>query len=120
MKARDFRNGGDSDATVRPRNATDGRDGVRTPFGGVRPKSRQKTCVANVFDGRHADVRNKRLADTPETMRRTYIRAMGGKSRPSAVRAMCQQCMGWDRASVTGCTSWACPLWHYRPYQEKA
>ena len=59
----------------------------------------------------------RRLAEMPESFKRTYLKAVGGRSRPAAVRAFCAECMGYDREGVTECTSLACALWPYRPYQ---
>lgn len=42
--------------------------------------------------------------------------AFAGKSRKAAVTAFCVQCVGYDRDEVRNCTSWACPLFPYRPY----
>jgi len=58
----------------------------------------------------------KRLEDTPETMRRTYLRAVSGKSKPAAIRAFCAECVGWEREEVRRCTAPACPLYPYRPF----
>ena len=58
----------------------------------------------------------KRLEDTPETMRRTYLRAVSGRSKPAAIRAFCAECCGWVREEVRLCTAPACPLYPYRPF----
>jgi len=62
----------------------------------------------------------KRLSQMPETCRATYTRAMCGKSRGAAVKAFCQECMGWQefRRGIRDCTVLSCPLYPYRPYQE--
>jgi hypothetical protein len=52
----------------------------------------------------------------PETCRRTYLRAMQGKSLSAAVKAFCMECVGWDRQEVARCTAPACPLYPYRPF----
>jgi hypothetical protein len=61
----------------------------------------------------------KRLEDTPETMRRTYLRAVGGKSKAAAIKAFCSECVGWDRQEVRRCTAPACPLFALRPFTER-
>jgi len=44
-----------------------------------------------------------------------------GSSPPrGAIKALCGQCMGYDRKEITECSSEGCPLWVYRPYQEEA
>lgn len=59
----------------------------------------------------------KRLEDMPESYRANYLKAVEGKSRPCAVKAMCLECMGWQRIEVKNCPSIACPLYNYRPYR---
>jgi len=58
----------------------------------------------------------KRLSDMPETCRRTYLRAMQGRSLSAAVKAFCMECVSWDRQEVARCTAPACPLYPYRPF----
>jgi hypothetical protein len=58
----------------------------------------------------------RRLESMPETCRRTYLRAMGGRSLAAAVKAFCLECVGWDRQEVARCTALACPLYPYRPF----
>ncbi len=62
-----------------------------------------------------------RAAEMPARCVRTYLRAMQGRAPKAAVKAMCQLCMGWAdyRAAVNACTSPACPLFPYRPYQDE-
>ena len=65
--------------------------------------------------------REKQIAErtkwVPVSGKKCYARAVGGKSRPSAVKAMCGECLDCDRADIRDCQSGACPLWPYRPYQ---
>ena len=59
-----------------------------------------------------------RLATTPESAKGLFIAAWGGNCSPrQAIKAQCLECQGFDRSSITGCTSWACPLWAFRPFQ---
>jgi len=53
----------------------------------------------------------------PEQYRRTYDRAMSGKSLRAAVNARCLDCCAWQRTEVRDCPAVACPLWMVRPYQ---
>ncbi len=62
----------------------------------------------------------RRRADMPQAYRRTYDRALSGKSLRAAVKASCLECMGWQREDVRACTAYPCPLWPYRDYQESA
>jgi hypothetical protein len=61
----------------------------------------------------------KRLEDTPERMRRTYLRAVSGRSMAAGIKAFCAECVGWERAEVTRCTAPACPLYAYRPFVDR-
>jgi hypothetical protein len=70
----------------------------------------------------------KRLAVMPTSMRGTYLKAIGqhdvlGEKKPAskakAIHAQCDECSGYDRATVRSCTSKGCPLWPHRPYQTK-
>lgn len=58
----------------------------------------------------------------PISAQATYRRALGG-SRPSAVKAMCLECQGYEdgaRKAIRECPSVGCPLHAVRPYQVKA
>ena len=50
-----------------------------------------------------------------------FRRAYAGKSMKAALQAFCIECQGFDdaRAGVRACAAYACPLWEYRPYQER-
>jgi hypothetical protein len=78
-----------------------------------------------------AEKRAKRLATTPDRWKGHFVaswalkRAPGGVQMPCgsprrAIKAFCLECVGFDRAAVTGCTAFACPLWNFRPFQEQA
>lgn len=61
----------------------------------------------------------KRAKDTPVSARQAYYRAVLGLTSPRmAIRAFCMMCIGYERAEITHCTSFACPLYLYRPYQK--
>lgn len=57
----------------------------------------------------------QRLERIPSSQRETYKKAVSGKSKALALKALCLECMGWDRVAVKNCTALACPLWPYRP-----
>ncbi len=46
-------------------------------------------------------------------------RAYSGKSKAAGIKAKCLDCSCWQRIEITNCTALACPLWPYRPYQER-
>ena len=62
-----------------------------------------------------------RLATTPESAKGHFVAAWAGKCSPRrAIKAQCLECVGFDRQAITECMGWACPLWHFRPYQKPA
>jgi hypothetical protein len=65
-----------------------------------------------------AATRARRLATTPKSVRGHFVAAWAGKCSPRrAIKAQCLECLGFDRQAITECTGWACPLWHFRPFQ---
>ena len=68
---------------------------------------------------RSKDKLEKKIAGMPMNCREVYRKAMTGKSRVSAVRAFCQECMGYDNYAIEirECPSPMCPLYEYRPYK---
>jgi len=67
---------------------------------------------------KRADLEKKVLA-MPSNCRSIYRKAMSGKSRNAAIRAFCQECMGYENfvREIRGCTAPLCPLYEYRPYK---
>lgn len=53
----------------------------------------------------------------PKVHRGLFARAP--RSRASAIKAMCLQCVGFARADVRACSDTTCPLHSWRPYQLK-
>jgi len=51
--------------------------------------------------------------------RKQWDRAITKKSMRAAVNAKCQECMNWQYTEVKQCNLIHCPLWQYRPNQEK-
>lgn len=62
---------------------------------------------------------SKRLAEAPESCRKTLARAYSGKSKATALKAKCLDCSNFQREEITNCTVFGCPLHPYRPYQNK-
>jgi hypothetical protein len=59
----------------------------------------------------------RRAAEIPPLYRSKYLKAMKGRSLRAAIDAMCMECVAWQRVEITKCSSQACPLYPYRPYQ---
>ena len=74
--------------------------------------------LAGVLDRDTLEKVRKRLNQMPESARLTYVKAMSGKSAANGIKAMCSECMGWDKSQIAGCTAQACPLFPYRPYKD--
>jgi hypothetical protein len=58
--------------------------------------------------------REKRLSAVPPRYRRLYEAAWVGRSRKSAIRAFCLECVGWQPSEVRRCTARTCPLYEFR------
>lgn len=57
------------------------------------------------------------LVGIPKTQKKLFAGAYSGKSKAKALKAKCLHCCNFQRAEVTACTTFACPLWSYRPFQ---
>lgn len=96
------------------------------------PKSLEPAEIARVSEERRAQriARARRelppsalkvIDACPASYQDRLIKALLGLSSPKvAVRAHCEQCVGWEdvKTRVGDCRSHACPLHHYRPHQE--
>ena len=79
-----------------------------------------KSCEAKTTNQTTTDsVIDKKLAQIPKSYHSLYLRAMNGKSRASAIKAFCLECVGWERNEVKMCTEPDCPLYPYRPFQNE-
>jgi hypothetical protein len=61
--------------------------------------------------------REHAIKHAPPSARNVMKRAYSGTSRTAGVKAYCLHCVGYVRADVRNCSSLACPLWEYRPFQ---
>ena len=61
--------------------------------------------------------RAARLQTCPARDKNLLARSWVGKSRKTAIKAFCLECVGFDRSAVRECTAYACPLWMSRPFQ---
>lgn len=60
-----------------------------------------------------------RRANIPPKYQQIYKAAAEGTASPrKAIQAHCLECCGYSRTDITNCSSHACPLFHYRPYQD--
>jgi hypothetical protein len=66
-----------------------------------------------------AKVVAKRLSEASELYRPLLKKAYEGTASPrQAIKAFCLQCVGYERDSITHCTSLGCPIFMFRPYQK--
>lgn len=66
------------------------------------------------------EVVSKCVAKAGQLYRPLMLKAYQGTASPrSAIKARCLDCVGFDRGSITHCTGYSCPLWDYRPYQNR-
>lgn len=56
------------------------------------------------------------IRNVPDIYKRTYSKAMSGKSRKCGVKMMCLECCGYLRNEVALCSDNDCPLYQYRPF----
>lgn len=64
----------------------------------------------------------RRVAGCPEKRLPLLKRVLLKQASPrSAIKAMCQQCLGYEdvQKGIRDCTAKACPIYAYRPYQAK-
>lgn len=62
------------------------------------------------------------LKTIPATYRVLFSKAASGEASPrQAIKAKCQECVGFEDVGnrVGGCTCYKCPLFKYRPYQDR-
>jgi len=63
--------------------------------------------------------RQIRIDTAPKKYRGILARCWSSKpSKPGCLKAMCLECVGFEIAAITQCTSYACPLFKVRPYQK--
>jgi hypothetical protein len=55
----------------------------------------------------------------PKSYKNNYTKAIEGNSRKEALKAKCLDCMCWQKDEIKICEIDWCPLWPYRPYQNK-
>jgi hypothetical protein len=75
--------------------------------------------ISNASSGEKiAAKRAEKLEACPVSARSLLARCWSKKASPrQAVKAFCHEWCGYDRAAITECTAWACPLFEFRPYQ---
>lgn len=71
---------------------------------------------------KRAEVIKRNLSNMGDNYQGLYKKVTSGEAGyAGAVKAKCQECMNYEDAvqRIRECSVYGCPLWHYRPYQEK-
>lgn len=89
--------------------------------GRARARRNPKFRIPDGLESTISEKVARRAAIIPPRFKQDYLKAMQGKSLRAGVNAFCRECVGWEDLpfSVRNCTAPACPLYLYRPYQEK-
>lgn len=63
----------------------------------------------------------KYMEKVGSNVKAVFEKAFAGTSRAAGVKAKCIDCMGHENYvnRIRECACTICPLWQYRPYQEK-
>jgi len=66
------------------------------------------------------NLENHRAA-MPSKYRKLFDRVKEGKASPrEAIQLQCLACFGYVQSEMVQCNSYLCPLFRYRPYQQKS
>ena len=60
----------------------------------------------------------KKFNDMPNSYQNNYLKALNG-SKKCAIKALCLECVMWQKDEVKLCPSVSCPLYYHRPYVKK-
>jgi hypothetical protein len=110
-------------AALEHKAAADQGDGGETRTKPAYPPARPQSSAPSEtlsLGEKIARARARRLGQCPASARPLLSRCYSQKASPrQAIKAFCHECCGYDRAAIAGCSGYACPLWHLRPYQKR-
>ena len=98
---------------------------LKTPKGqrgrpkGVKLTQEQKDAMQKGRQSRTISNTNELLNYFPSS-RHGLIRKVGKGSLSAAIKAKCLDCCNQDTKEITVCNITSCPLWGFRPYQNKS
>lgn len=94
---------------------------------GLTPGERQARA-REAFDRRLIELKSKLpprstalVEAIPVKHRGMHAKALLKECSPAAaIKAKCHDCVGWEdvQKAIGGCSSYACPLWQWRPYRD--
>ena len=58
----------------------------------------------------------RRMAEIPKKYRKIYKKAVETNSKTEAIKALCLECVCWQKNEIINCSCLACPLYGLRPY----
>ncbi len=58
----------------------------------------------------------RRLEEIPKKYRRIYKKAVESRSKSAAVKALCLECVCWQKNEIINCSCLTCPLYGVRPF----
>lgn len=62
----------------------------------------------------------RRLPHWSDLRRQSIQKVWANKVSPrTAIKFQCLECVGEDVSAITSCADVTCPLWHFRPFQNK-
>jgi hypothetical protein len=59
-----------------------------------------------------------RIEEIPKKYRKIYKKAVESNSKAAAVKALCLECVCWQKNEIINCPCLACPLYGVRPFTE--
>jgi hypothetical protein len=85
----------------------------------VPQKANLEAC--GLSESKWRDRISQRLAYIPKAYQGVWMRALHGRAKAAAIKAKCQDCVGWEDVAknVGMCAAVTCPLWPHRPYQKR-
>ena len=83
-------------------------------------KHPQTAPVDEFSDPRRALMMKQVREDGPSRLGAFRAVYDGSASPRQAIKTKCLECCWLDEAGIRECTATACPVWGFRPYQQKA
>jgi hypothetical protein len=82
-------------------------------------KTPENASLEQICDARRAD-RLEDISRLAPSKLKLFQRVYSGQASPrQVIKAGCLDCMGYETAEITRCSSPTCPYYEYRPYQTR-
>ena len=87
----------------------------------MRAKSPPQTLPADEFSDPKIILMLKQVSEDAPSKLGVFRSVYSTTASPrQAIKAKCLECCWMDVAGIRDCTGTACPIWSFRPYQQKA